>query len=216
MNSVRSTTLLLLAIFLSLLTMLPGCTKNVKTTESETTAAEPAIPAHYTTYTDEIGLFSISYPPDWDSLASYLSDIKTYQDKILEANNSDLPVDKVMYLFAAGLPSDYSTSLAIAIEPMPSTVSTVDQIVEVEVNGIKEIVQNYREFSRIKTTVDGKKAVIIDWEGTYAEVGKRHNLQMYIKIGQNAWLVGCNTSPEESNKWQDDFQSIVRSLRIFR
>ena len=32
--------------------------------------AELEIPAHFTTYTDEAGLFSISYPPEWEPALS--------------------------------------------------------------------------------------------------------------------------------------------------
>ena len=130
--------------------------------------------------------------------------------------NSDLPVGKVTYLFAAGLPPDNTTSVMIAIEPMSTLVFTHNQMVEVEIKGIKQTVTDYHEFSRIKTTVNGREATIIDWEGTYPQVGKKHNFQMLILVGKNAWVVGCNTTPEESSKWKDDFQSIVRSLRILK
>jgi hypothetical protein len=48
---------MLSVLVVALAIAVPGCAEK----EAHT---EPEIPAHFTTYTDEAGLFSISYPPD--------------------------------------------------------------------------------------------------------------------------------------------------------
>jgi hypothetical protein len=176
------------------------------------------IPTNYTTYTDEQGLFSISYPPEWEPALSILAELEQYTKDVIASMNSDLPADQGSFVFIAGIPIEtgYAPSVTIGIEPMPALIFTHSQMIEGEISAIKQTLQDYHEFSRNKTTVGGREATIVEWEGTYPQVGKNHNLQMYILVGKNAWIVSCTPPPGEYDKCGKDFQAIVRSLRILK
>ena len=58
-------------LVLALVIVAPGCAE-----EEPPTVIEPEIPAHFTTYTDEAGLFSISYPPDWEPTLSQMEAVE--------------------------------------------------------------------------------------------------------------------------------------------
>jgi len=180
--------------------------------------SEPAIPAHYTTYTNEAGLFSISYPPEWETALSLIPDLEAGVKDVITSIESDLPVGNARTIFLAGLPIEggYAPNVNIGVESMPGIVWTHDKVVEAEITGIKQIIPDYHEFSRVKTTVGGREATIVDCEGTYPQLGKFHDLLMIILVGKTAWCVTCTSSSGEFSKWANDFNAVVRSLRILK
>jgi len=184
----------------------------------EEAVVEPEIPAHFSTYTDEMALFSISYPPDWEPALPIMEEVEEYVKEVIRSMEEDFPVEKASFIFVAGLPIEggYAPNVNIVLEPLPLGISTNDEYVEASIRGIKSLVQVYHEFSRIKTTVDGREATILDWEGSHPEIGKSHVLQMLIIQGKNGWAVTCTPPMGEFSKWEDDFNSIVRSLRILK
>jgi len=87
-------------------------------------------------------------------------------------------------------------------------------MIEVEVQGAKKVMPDYREFSRVKTTVDGRETTIIDCEGTPPGQGKFHFLQMYTLVDKTVLVVTCTALIDDFADWENDFNIIVRSLRV--
>lgn len=189
----------------------PGCAQ-------KEVLVEPEIPAHFTTYTDEAGLFSISYPPDWEPALSLIEGLEQATKDLIESIESDLPLERASAIFCAGLPTEtgYMPNVNIVVESLPGILWTLDNVVEAGIRGIKEIVQEYHEFSRVKTTVGGREATIVDSEGTIPGLPKQHSLQLIMLVGKTAWFVTCTPPTGEFSKWEDDFDAIVRSLRILK
>jgi len=177
---------------------------------------EPEIPAHYTTYTDETGLFSISYPPDWETALFLIEDLDKATEELLTSIEKDLPLERTRMLFLAGLPTEtgYEPNVNVVVESLPGISWTHDQVVEAEIQGIKDVIKDYHEFSRVKTTIGGREATILDWDGT-VPLGLR-SLQAIILVGKVAWVVTCVPPAGEFSKWESDFHAIVRSLRILK
>jgi hypothetical protein len=191
-----------------------GCGKS---TRPETTAAEPTVPAHYATYADEAGLFSISYPPDWESLAYLNPDVPKALNDVLKSIDEDSPVQKTWTLFWAGVPPEYATTFGVCVDPLPPLIRSHEQMVQAQLDTIRGNIEDFREHSRVRTTVDGREATIVDWSGTYSpEFGEGRWLQVYVLVGRNAWVVACSSRSEQYETWVNDFQSIVRSLRILK
>lgn len=189
--------------------VVPGCAQKEASAGLE-------IPAHYTTYTDEASLFSISYPPDWEPALSLIEGFEEAGKAIITSIESDAPVERASGIFYAGIPTEtgYLPAVNIVVESLPGIVLTHENMVEAEIEGLKQFAQDYHEFSRIKTTVGGREATIVEYEGTFPQVGKYHNLLMLILVGKTAWIVTCTPPSGEFSKWEDDFHAIVRSLRI--
>jgi len=175
---------------------------------AQTSVSEPEIPANYTTYTDETGLFSISYPPSW----------------VGESNPIPKSPDSQFYMvFSAIAPTGTSYSPRVLITVFELSESDIqqnithDQIVDTLVTVHKEVYQNYYEFSRVKTTVGGREATIIDWEGEDPQdLSKLRYLNTFILANHTVWIVQCLTLPEQFSNWEEDFQTIVRSFRILK
>ena len=199
------------------LPLLVSC-KTQPVSSPEPQIQEPAIPANFTTYTDESNLYRISYPPDWELALSKIEGLQQSTKELINSINSNVPVEKASIIFFAGLPkgAGYAPNVNIVVEPMPESVSTHDKMMEMEIRGIKAVVKDYHEYSRLKTTVGGREATILDWEGTYSQAGKIHTLQLLMLVGKTGWVVSCSPTEGEMSKWEADLNSVVRSLRILK
>lgn len=228
---------LLAILFIVLLAVLSGCQqKPVQSPQSQPSAPssvvepqkvvpeqpkpppEVQIPSHYATYKDESQLFSISYPPEWEPALSVMKNVEQQSKDWIDKLNKGIPVEQVTIIFMAGLPTKtgYLPNVNIAIEPVPTGVSTLDQMSEAEVRGIKQAINNYREISRVKTTVDGREAVILHWQGTVPNIDIADITQLFVIVNKVCWVVSCGTSQEEYAKWEKDFNIIGRSFRILK
>lgn len=203
---------LILAVLIIGLLLLGAC--------APTSVSESAIPAHFTTYTDEAGLFSISYPPEWElALSEEIEVLEQFIKEVITSIESDAPVERSGAIFFAGVPTEtgYMPSVNIMVEALSGIVWTHDKLVEAEIKGVKHFVQDYHELSRVKTTVGGREATIVEYEGTYPKLDKKyHFLVMVTLVGKTAWIVTCTALPDEYSKWEDDFNAIVKSLRVLK
>lgn len=211
--------LVVLAILLLVALIIGGCAKPAPTpAPTPAPSTETVIPSHFTTYTDEVGLFSISYPPDWEPALSVMEELVEYTTDILKNIDEDLPIEEATLIFLGGKPTEtgYLPNVSIVLEPLPPGVSTCDEYAEASVRGVKAVVQDYNEFSRIKTTIDGREATILEYEGTFPEIGKWRYLATTLVQGKTGWTVSCCSQVGEFSKWKDDFHAIARSLRILK
>jgi hypothetical protein len=183
------------------------------------------IPADFRTYTDDTKLFSISYPSDWQTAPDLIAGFEEKAKVAISDIQAGLPVEEPIAIFIAGnriTAGGYGIdpSVNIVVEPileqMPEGVSVLDQMVEVDVvRTKKEPLQDYMEFSRVKTTINGREAAIVDCEGIPPPpAGKRHYVMMITLAGKTAWRVTCSSTAEDFATCEKDLNAIVRTLRI--
>ena len=178
--------------------------------------SEQEIPSDFTTYTDEIGLFSISYPSEWETALSSMGITEEAVKDYISSIDSNVPINEAQYIFAAGLPvtEGYMPNVNIVVEPLPQGAFTHDEYVEANIIGIKDIVSDYRLFSQKKTKINGKTTTILDYEGTYPQLGVFRCKQSILITGNNGWVVSCVPPQGEFSLWEDDFDAILKSLRV--
>jgi len=178
----------------------------IATRPPTSTEPEPAIPAHYTTYTDELGRFSISYPPEWESALELLQEIAPSE---IEGTN---------FLYMAGLPflGGYDPNVTIATAPCSSIICAHDAMVNAEIEGMKATDPGYQEVSRVKTTITGRTATILVSQSVLPGEPTYQYVQMFLIAGRTVWYVTCTTLANEYSSWEDDLDAIVRSLRILK
>jgi hypothetical protein len=125
-------------------------------------------------------------------------------------------VESVSTIFLAGRRTErgYDPSVTIIIGPLPAGVSTHDEWIEAEMQGSKKAFPDFKEFSRVKTSVDGREATIVDWQNSLDGKVISHCLQMYTLVDQSPWVVTCCTTTGDFDKWKDDFDIVVRSLHV--
>jgi len=180
-----------------------------------TSIAEPEIPTHYSTYIEE-GLFSISYPPEWETALFLIEDVEEYVKEVINSIESDTPVEKSNFIFAAGLPTEdgYVPNVVITVGSLPGVTWKHDEVVEASIENMRIYCQDHDEFSRVKTTIGGSEATIIDWQASITDTGQFHYISMITLVGKTCWVITCTAFPDEYRDCKDDFNSIVRSLRI--
>ena len=178
---------------------------------------EPAIPTHFATYTDELGLFSISYPPEWELDLESMGEIRQFSQDIISSITSDVSIEETHMLFMAGLPvaGGHIPNVNIVVEPVYG-MRTHEQVVAAGIEGLKAVVSDYHEFSRVRTTIDKRTATIIDCEASVPELGIFRFVIMCCIVNNTGWAVTCTALPEDYAEWQDDFDGVIRSLRIHK
>lgn len=175
------------------------------------------IPTHYITYINE-GLFSISYPPDWEPATSVMGGQSEEVAETLKRADPELSLRRAGLLLLVGLPTEegWAPNVNIIVEPLPRGELTHNDMVKAQMANVEITLQDYHEIYLIKTIVDGKEATILEYEATYPGIGRLHQLVMLILVGNNSWMVTCTPQLGEFNKWSDDFNAVVRSLRILQ
>ena len=103
-----------------------------------TPAPETPIPTHYSTFTEE-GLYSISYPPDWEPALSIIEEVEQFVKEQLKSENPELPTEQITCIFYAGKPVEtgYMPNVNILIETLPQDM-TLDEYAEASVKFAKE------------------------------------------------------------------------------
>ena len=204
-------------IGLTIITLLSVC---VSCGPAEVTPAEiiePEIPSNYSTYTSE-GLFSISYPPEWEPATAIMEELFEYTKELMESEDPEVELEDVQMLFLAGLPTvdGWWPNVNIIIGPRSAGYWTLEEIVESEASYSKEYSMDYHEYSRVKTVIDSNDAMIIDSEEFDHEMGTCRYIQAYIVKGSNIWIVTCASDADNFDNFKYTFDNIVRSLRILK
>lgn len=186
---------LLLAILVIGIFLLGACSAPSTTPSVQ---PEPPIPAHFSTYTDETGRFSISYPPDWE--------VDFSKEELFHAH-AVVPNAVVTVTVTVGATDEGNWKL----EDFADLVFQRAYIRDAE---------EYHEFSRTKVTVDGKEAIIFDFEIKYpfAPTAMR-DLVLLLRDRDNEllWTVYSGAMPSKDfSYFEADLHAIVRSLRILK
>jgi len=183
--------------------------------------SEPPIPAHFTTYTDEAGLFSISYPPDWELALSKIEGLTQDVEDYLKGIKSEGSLSGGKVVFFAGVPYEtgHNPNVSVVVTPSGEGKWKLEDLVEAVVQrGYMEYAEEYHEFSRSKIVVDGKEAIILDYEAKYPLfLGELHALTMFLRDNKLVYVVtGIVLSPKDFSDFESDLHAIVRSLRILK
>ncbi len=64
--------------------------------------SEPSIPTNFTTYTDEVNLFSISYPANWEPAFSKIERFEKDTDNYMESIGEEGSMEKKILYFLEG------------------------------------------------------------------------------------------------------------------
>ena len=180
------------------------------------------IPANFTTYTDEVCLFRISYPTNWEPAFSIIESLKQKTIKYLKSidSKSSFAFERSNIVFFGGVPLDsdgYNPNITVFIDPLVDDKFKLEDLVELSVQGWKKEAEEYREFSRTKTIIDGKQAIILDYEGHYPNLGSIHVLLMIMLADRFVWMVSCGVVPPLNfYDFKDDLYAIVKSFQILK
>lgn len=204
---------LVLAFLVAGLVLLGAC--------APTSVSKPAIPVHFATYTNELGLFSISYPPEWELAPSKIESLTQDTEDYMKGIGSEGSLAAAKVVFLAGVPyeSGHNPNVSVVVTPVGEGRWKLEDLVEAVVQrGYMKDAEEYHEFSRTKIVVDGREAIILDCEAKYPLVADEFRvLTMYLRDSELMWAVTCGVlSPKSFSDFESDLHAIVRSLRILK
>jgi hypothetical protein len=180
----------------------PTITGSVTSTpEIKTIVIDKPVPATYTTYTDPNGLFTISYPADWEipqenkqQIAEVSSQVYQFLNGTIESQFTGGP------LFTARKQQPFAViNLGFSVHDLHPTPGYSNE-----------------NLSIYKTTADSHNAILVECDGWDPDAGKFRVLSMKIILYQNSWQIQCSARPEDYAKWENDFRTIAGSLRILK
>ena len=193
--------------------MVSGCQQ-----KSPSSPVSPAteIPAHFTTYTNKQGLFSISYPSDWELYPITDEEWEYSASKVINSIESDVPLERSHGYHIAGLPeTGYIPGVQIEFAPLPEKVVKLDELTDTLVAEVEW--DDFRVNTRLKTTIDGREAAIVDYQGIHDSNYRLRVLALVaIRSNKVRYGVACASTVEEFSRWEDDFYHILTSFRILR
>ena len=182
--------------------------------------SESSIPTNFTTYIDEINLFSISFPTDWVPAFSIIESLKQWTDNYMNSIDEKGSLEKSNIVFFGGVPLDsghYNPNISILAEPLGDDNVKLEDTVEDLVREYKKVAEKYREFSRTKTIIDGRKAIILDLEARFPNLVLVHCLVMFTVIDKFGWAITCTVCPPLNfYDFKVDLYAIVKSFQILQ
>jgi hypothetical protein len=182
--------------------------------------SDSPIPTTFTTYTDEVNFFSISYPANWEPAFSIIESLKQETDNYMNIVDEKGSLEKSNIVFFGGAPLDighYNPNISILVEPLDDDTVKLEDIVEGVVRGHKRVAEEYREFSRTKTIIDGRQAIILDFEARYPKFASVHCLFVIMVIDKFGWGITCTICPPLNfYDFKDDLYAIVKSFKILK
>ena len=202
-------------LLITILLVLGACAPTPTPTPEGEQTSELAIPAHFTTYSHE-GLFSISYPSDWQPATSIMEELMEAVKKELEARDPTADTENIGILFFGGKETleGYYPTVSIATDLRSAGYWTLDEVDEANSRYDRANTPGYKELSLYKVIVDGRDASILVSEDNEPGYGRWRYIQLTIVKGDFVWIVTCSSEYQDFNDYEDTFNSIVRSLRI--
>ena len=182
--------------------------------------SESSIPTSFTTYTDETNFFSISYPANWEPDLLRIKTLKQETANLMKSIDAKGSFEKSNMVFLGGVPLGsgyYNPSINILVEPLGDDNAKLEDFVDSFVQEYKRILEEYHEFSRTKTIIDGRQAVILDFEARMPNFPLVHFITMNIYIDKFLWTITCGVGlPLNFNDFKDDIYAIVKSFKILK
>ena len=121
----------------------------------------PTASAEFSTFTDELSLFTISYPTEWELALSLMAGLEEAIDNILESKKSNLPLEATGIVFFAGKPAPegYDPTINVGVESLPTELG-VQQYFEGSERGVKEVFTGYQPHSQTSSPSEDYLAVL--------------------------------------------------------
>ncbi len=205
----------LLLIALMAATMALGCGGRITIPDLEKRPT-PTVSPSYVTFTDPVGLFSISHPPDWEVIWEFIGVQQSTPEErlndVLEAKRIGSILFEQTGFQVVGSPDGHYTLVQVVASPW-------EQKHDPEVDFINQLRQLQKsEGDRIhgvsKILVDGREAILADLEEEGASTSVRY-LKLRVPDGGVLWTLFCWIHLRKGNN-VETCESILRSFRILQ
>lgn len=200
-----------------------ACTSSDATPALDT-SPQDTIPSGWTTYSNEIAGFSISYPSDWEVLQLDETAVEELFTQIENATGVEVQTASALQ---AGLPlpdgTGYRPIVSIFVEPIPDSALdlSLDAYTELWLQNAALASPSYEATKRTKAIVGGNESMIV--HASY-EIGELTGVagderfwlvQLIVLTDEVGWNTRCGTVGLESSEATEDLavcESVVRTF----
>jgi len=205
----------ILIVIPTILLVLAGCT-GTDGTSTQAQETEWAVPASYTSYTDSTGLFTISYPANWEELPDSAGVDETEMENLIEKINSGT-LDDAGPIYYWGFPSEnsFNPTCSLVVEPRGNSQRDIRQVMEESIGFMQEIWTGFQQISLEYGKKDGRDIATLEYLATISET-QVHSLVQVTIDGNVIWTNGCivRLTSVEYRWYEIPLNQIVRSLEI--
>ncbi|NIM92231.1 MAG: hypothetical protein GTO18_00740 [Anaerolineales bacterium] len=184
------------------------------------TPTEPLLPDEYRTYSDETGIFSISYPSSWQSYTESLDPEMLSTRELVDSIESGELLEReglILYLDSPS-PNDYCQ---IWVGPLSDKLASVEEVADTHLASIQKDATKYRQLLYESLLVNRRESVILEYEVEFeveAIVVQLHSLALVTKYHNTIWIASCAVFAEYASftAQEAEFHTVLRSLKISR
>ncbi len=181
-----------------------------------------SIPNNFTTYTHE-GLFSISYPKEWEPALSIIENMrKEVNEYIKSIGGTGFSNDAQIVFFGGHASIDGAYNPNVSVTIIPVNVQEIDlkileELAERMIQGYTKQAEEFKKIFQKTEFINGKQAILLEYEIRYPNLGALHILQTILYNGEFVWSITCGVIPPlRFSTYKDDIYAIPRSLKILR
>jgi hypothetical protein len=149
-----------------------------------------------------------------------IESLKQEAENLLKSIDEKGSFKKNNVVFFGGVPLDsgyYNPNFGIIVEPLGDDNVKLEDLVELSIRECKRISEEYREFSRTKTIIDGRQAIILDFEAHVPNLALIHYLSMSMCIDKFLWTTTCAICPPLNfYDFKNDLYAIVKSFQVLK
>ncbi len=182
-------------------------------------ASDREVPANYITHVDSTGLFSVSYPPDWEENPNPRGVDLLSTNYVSESLKSGNPMEQWGYIFFWGIPTKigFHPSCNIVVEPLPATINSIQQVMEEQIAMMNAVFDEFKELSLQTLVNDGRESAVLEYKAIMNGV-EIQSLILVTIVGDTIWTNGCLVKLAEADfsEYETDFHNMVRSLRVYK
>ena len=183
--------------------------------ESGSVGSLPVIPASYATYTDDTGLVSISFPPDWQANPPALQAYPLLpMTDVIESLESGIPLASTGSLLYLNAPEG-AAWCTVQVGPLLEEHRTVQEIADEQVLDIRMYASRFDLIRTESVLVNGRESVIQEFELNLGGVNT-HSLVLFMNLINTTWITTCaiDTTVSKYADYAPTFRSILGSIRI--
>lgn len=181
----------------------------------------PTTPPGFITFTDELNVFSISYPSAWQLDLSSMSELDEFAKNRLESvTGARLAATRL--IFSAGVSAQEGSipNVVLNVETLPAEVA-LDEYFEAGQQFLRELFAPYRVHKQGRVLLGRTEAMVSDAEFDPSFLGaglpdKGRAITLVTVDRGIGWIVTCTVRIPTPDDDLQTCDALVRSLRILR
>jgi hypothetical protein len=171
------------------------------------------VPASFSTYTNE-GFFSVRYPSDWSPYMERVAAAEVSMKQFLADEGMGAQAESLQLAFLGGKTMENGNVVYVGVTIEPGNSWPLETLVENTHQKALQDIKQYIEYSRVKTTIDGRKAIIQTYQGEDTDFILTAYTTAYVSSDKFLWTVLCGCYVEDYDSFRVTFDQIVRSLTV--